>query len=261
MAGALRGPRPLRGPLAGAESGTSPVSVTMSNVTPTPRRHALTPRRPWRTATLVASAFLSLLVSLLGGMGIAQAHSQLESTSPAAGATADTVPLEVVLTFNENVLRGLSRVGVADASGASVVAGEPTSEGRVVSQPLAPDLSAGTYTVTYKVTSADGHPISDRFTFLIAEGAAGVGTASTTSASVTPAGTASSTSNPSTSNPSTSDLSTVDAGETITPVTIPIAGGPTQGIGGRTIVFASLAAAVAVLAGAGLFLARRRRRP
>lgn len=246
----------MRGPLAGAESGTSPVSVTMSNVTPTPRRRALTPRRPWRTATLVASAFLSLLVSLLGGMGIAQAHSQLESTSPAAGATVDTVPLEVVLTFNENVLRGLSRVGVADASGASVVAGEPTSEGRVVSQPLAPDLSAGTYTVTYKVTSADGHPISDRFTFLIAEGAAGVGTGSTANASVTPAGTASNT-----SNPSTSDLSTVDAGETITPVTIPIAGGPTQGIGGRTIVFASLAAAVAVLAGAGLFLARRRRRP
>jgi hypothetical protein len=60
-------------------------------------------------------------------------------------------------------------------------------DGATVVQPLTADLPAGGYTVDWRVTSADGHPLSDRFAFTVAGGATDVGEA----AAVTPAGSSS----------------------------------------------------------------------
>lgn len=116
---------------------------------------------------------LAACVLLLLPIGSASAHSQLESSIPAAGARLDSVPTEVTLTFSEDIAPGLSQVGVTDGEGLTMTRGKPATDGAVVTQALHPNLLPGTYTVTYKVTSADGHPVSDAFTFIVNVGAAG----------------------------------------------------------------------------------------
>ncbi len=116
---------------------------------------------------------LAACVLLLLPIGSASAHSQLESSIPAAGARLDSVPTEVTLTFSEDIAPGLSQVGVTDGEGLTMTRGKPATDGAVVTQALHPNLLPGTYTVTYKVTSADGHPVSDAFTFTVNHGVAG----------------------------------------------------------------------------------------
>jgi cobalamin biosynthesis Mg chelatase CobN len=52
-----------------------------------------------------------------------------------------------------------------------------------VTQPLADGLPAGAYTVEYRVTSGDGHPISGSFAFTVAQGAPSSSAASAPSSS------------------------------------------------------------------------------
>ncbi len=108
------------------------------------------------------------------------------SSSPAAGSTIDAPPSEVTLTFNDVILDlaaaggggGDASTGSAPASGGSSVVqvtgpdgqgthfetGCATDSGRTVSVPVALGGS-GQYTVTWRVVSADGHPVSDSIAF------------------------------------------------------------------------------------------------
>jgi copper resistance protein C len=90
-------------------------------------------------------------------------HARLVSSAPADKATVDTVG-QVVLTFNETVNPDFVAVRVAGPDG-DEAGGAPTVEGPTVTQPLTAPLEAGTHTVTYRVVSADGHPISGTLTF------------------------------------------------------------------------------------------------
>jgi methionine-rich copper-binding protein CopC len=116
----------------------------------------------------------------------ASAHDYLVSSSPAAGSTVDAPPTEVTLTFSDVILDlGAAGGAGADAStgstssagGSSVVqvtgpdaagthfeTGCATNAGRAVSVPVALGGS-GQYTVTWRVVSADGHPVSDSIAF------------------------------------------------------------------------------------------------
>lgn len=125
------------------------------------------PRRRIRSA-LIALLLAVFSVCLAGPAG---AHSDLESSSPKAGATLTELPTEVTLTFNEKVQEGFSQVAVVDGEGLSVTDGDPVSDGATVTQPLMAKLHPGGYVINFKVVSADGHPISDAIPFTIAEGA------------------------------------------------------------------------------------------
>lgn len=102
---------------------------------------------------------------LMGTTTAAQAHTALRSTNPADGSTV-TGPLATVdLTFSGRVLLG--EVTVSDPAGDSAAAAEATAEGASITQPVT--LAApGTYTVAYRVTSDDGHPLEGRLTFVYA---------------------------------------------------------------------------------------------
>ncbi len=91
------------------------------------------------------------------------AHTRLLKASPANGSSVDTAE-EVVLAFNEEVDEQFVKVTVEGPDGAEVD-GEPQVDGREVTQALAADLPAGRHTVTYRVVSADGHPISGKVSF------------------------------------------------------------------------------------------------
>lgn len=103
---------------------------------------------------------------------VAAAHSVLLSIDPADGATVESSPENVVLTFNEEINQSFATVAVTTADDRTNLAtGEPVVEGDVVTVDV-DELDAGNYTVGYRVTSADGHVVSGSSAFTV-EGAAG----------------------------------------------------------------------------------------
>jgi len=132
-------------------------------------------------AVLVATCLAT--AGLLGtGTSVAQAHDELLDSIPAAGATLDTAPAQIELELSEDVQPLGTEVVVTADDGTTASDGPVGIDGTTVVQPLTADLPAGFYTVDWRVTSADGHPLSDRFTFTVADGTTDVGEA----AAVTP---------------------------------------------------------------------------
>jgi methionine-rich copper-binding protein CopC len=114
-------------------------------------------------------AVLSLLLAVVSSLATAlaaSAHTALKSMTPASGSTATTAPKQVVLTFTERVGTSFAAVTVTDARGATVTDGRPTVSGATVTQPLRA-LRDGSYAVTYRVVSEDGHPVSGRASFSV----------------------------------------------------------------------------------------------
>jgi hypothetical protein len=103
---------------------------------------------------------------LLLGAGPAQAHDALRGTDPAAGSTLTTTPTAVKLTFTEPVLDGTAKVQVTGPNGVATT-GDVASKGATVAAGLLPGLPDGAYTVLWRVTSTDGHPVSGKFSFTL----------------------------------------------------------------------------------------------
>ena len=99
------------------------------------------------------------------GAGPAAAHDEFVGSTPTDGATVDAAPGQVVLTFTEPAVALGTRMLVTGPDGATVTEGEARLVGSTVVQALVPTRSAGTYHVDWRVTSADGHPVSGSFTF------------------------------------------------------------------------------------------------
>jgi copper resistance protein C len=121
-------------------------------------------------------------------------HSRLDSSSPKDGATVETAT-EVVLTFNEDVNPDFVAVKVSGPEG-SETAGKPVVDGTAVTQALAADLPAGKHTVTYRVVSTDGHPVSGTATFTTTAAPASASPSATATATPTPSPTASAVPSP-----------------------------------------------------------------
>jgi methionine-rich copper-binding protein CopC len=115
-------------------------------------------------------AILGLLLGVLSSIVMAtgaDAHAALESISPEDGASVTTAPTRVVLAFSEPISTTFATVTVS-GDGGTVSEGRPVVDGVTVTQALAAGLANGRYTVTYRVVSEDGHPVSDKTTFTVA---------------------------------------------------------------------------------------------
>jgi copper transport protein len=120
-----------------------------------------------------ASLLLLLVGWLLGGVvlaGPAAAHAGLVATEPGESARLETAPTEVTLTFNEGVSLGAGYARVLTADGERVDTDDASVDDGVVTIPLQPDLADGGYLVTYRIVSADSHPIQGAFSFVVGEG-------------------------------------------------------------------------------------------
>ncbi|MFI1723745.1 copper resistance CopC/CopD family protein [Streptomyces sp. NPDC020489] len=114
-----------------------------------------------------------LVLLLFQGAGPASAHAALRSSDPRDGVVLASAPRHITLTFTESVgllddsFRVLSprnervRTGEADH-----VPGR--SDSVRVALPAA-GLGEGTFTVAWRVVSADSHPVSGAFTFSVGE--------------------------------------------------------------------------------------------
>jgi len=115
------------------------------------------------------------VVALIFTAGPAAAHTELISTTPADQQTVGRTPPVVVLSFNESLLAMGTQVVVTGPQGPVQMGAPDVAETRV-SQNLR-EGPGGHYTVAWRVTAADGHPLSGTFTFTAA--AAGNGAAAT----------------------------------------------------------------------------------
>lgn len=118
--------------------------------------------RAW-VALLAAWAALALAAT-------ASAHATLESSTPERGAELKSVPAEVALRFNEQIEAGIGSMSVFDSAGERVDDGSPfRPAGRAdeIGVRLQSDLGDGSYTVTYRVVSADSHPVEGGYVFSV----------------------------------------------------------------------------------------------
>jgi copper transport protein len=98
----------------------------------------------------------------------ASAHAIVKRTEPAIDEVVASSPARVLMEFNEPVEISFGSIRVFDAHGGRVDDGETRyMEGRndAVEIPLEAGLSRGTYTVAWRIVSADGHPIGEAFVF------------------------------------------------------------------------------------------------
>ncbi|MCX4854953.1 copper resistance protein CopC [Streptomyces canus] len=119
-------------------------------------------------ALLIVVALLA--GALLGGAAPASAHAVLTSSDPRGGTVLKTAPKQVTVSFDESVALAEDSVRVLDPDGRPVTAGDPThADGAADTArvPLTGGLQEGTYTVSWRVLSADSHAVSGAFTFSV----------------------------------------------------------------------------------------------
>jgi methionine-rich copper-binding protein CopC len=107
-----------------------------------------------KVAALAAAA-------LVGAAGVAVAHDDVKRTTPARGAVLKNLPPKVSMTFGEAVGR-LDTVRITRNGRGNFVKSaqiDPRNASRVVAVLKRPGAKGrkGTWRVTWRITSADGH--------------------------------------------------------------------------------------------------------
>jgi copper transport protein len=126
--------------------------------------------RPVPRIVLLVGLLAGLLLTGVATASPAAAHATLVSTDPAEGARLDAVPEQVTLEFSESVSLAAGYARVLTAEGERLDTGAARVDGTSVVVPLRTDVPEGGYLVTYRVISADSHPIAGAFSFVVGDG-------------------------------------------------------------------------------------------
>jgi copper resistance protein C len=136
------------------------------------------PHIAWVALLLAAMALLATQ-----NAQVASAHATRVASEPADNAVLTAGPDQVSATFNERLQTTFAAMTVVGPDGNVWSTGESTVQGAVVSARLRPLGPVGTYTVNYRVTSADGHVVSGAWAFrLIVPGTGTPGPAASSNA-------------------------------------------------------------------------------
>jgi len=128
------------------------------------------------TGRWLRSVLSALLLAVLWPAQ-AIAHAELKSSLPRAGAHLGIAPRELRLNFSEAPELTFTTINLRGPAGAVVALGPvqgATDSRRSIVAAVQGQLSAGTYTVEWKVAGSDGHPVQGKFDFTIAPGATGL---------------------------------------------------------------------------------------
>ena len=119
-------------------------------------------------------AVLALLgawaVLAISGATPALAHATVVGSDPAESSRLQSPPSKVTMTFSEDVSLGAGYLKVVDSKSNIVSNGEAKVQGRNVTVPLKSGLGDGSYIVSYRITSADSHPIGGAYAFVVGDG-------------------------------------------------------------------------------------------
>jgi len=114
--------------------------------------------------------FLFLVGALMLLPVAANAHAGVVGTSPTQDEVLTSMPSEISITFSEELLtitgQEVNTISLSAFDGPPVEIGEITIAGTTLSATI-PDgkYESGVYEVFYRIVSADGHKVSDSFTF------------------------------------------------------------------------------------------------
>ncbi|GAB2910989.1 copper resistance protein CopC [Rhodococcus aerolatus] len=146
------------------------------------------PRRPTPSAARLAAVFSVTVTLLLLLAPSASAHAALTGSDPADGATVAIAPQRVTLTFDDGVSPSFAAMTVSGPDGSRWARSEPVVRGRELGVDVGELGPAGTYTVAYRVTSADGHPVSGTVSFTTTQDGGGQPAAAAAAGSDAPSG-------------------------------------------------------------------------
>lgn len=123
------------------------------------------------TVAAVIVAVLGMLA--LAGAGAASAHATRVAADPAPDAAVERGPSRVTATFNEQLQTTFAAMTVVGPDGNLWSTGSTQVVGATASVDVLPLGPVGTYTVNYRVTSADGHVVNGAWTFALTVAGAG----------------------------------------------------------------------------------------
>jgi methionine-rich copper-binding protein CopC len=113
-------------------------------------------------ALVVGFAWAALSLATAGN---ASAHATRIATDPAEHAALAASPQRVSATFNETLQQTFADMTIVGPDGNLWSTGDAQVQGAVIGIDVRPLGPAGTYTVNYRVTSADGHVVSGSWSF------------------------------------------------------------------------------------------------
>lgn len=122
---------------------------------------------------VIAVGLFALLATMLGA-GTAGAHATVIASNPADKSQIVTAPERVSVTFSEAMQEDFAALTVVGPDGNLWTRSSPTVEGSTISAELGELGPVGEYTIAFRVTSADGHPVAGTRTFTLTT--AGTGT-------------------------------------------------------------------------------------
>jgi copper transport protein len=114
---------------------------------------------------LRTALFVLVLLALLAPHRQACAHASLVKAEPADGAVIVQAPPALKLTFNEPVAPLVMRL--IGPGGEPIALGDVTAENTTVTIAAPPALQRGTHVLSWRVISADGHPVAGALIFSI----------------------------------------------------------------------------------------------
>jgi copper transport protein len=119
---------------------------------------------------------LAVAFAALAASPAAFAHAILLSSDPGNDAVVKRTPGKIILRFNEPVETAFGSIRIYDGGAKRVDNGKVSRPApKEVSMPIAGELAQGTYTVTWRVVSADSHPVSGAFVFHVGKPGAKAG--------------------------------------------------------------------------------------
>lgn len=124
-------------------------------------------RRARRALAACGGLLFGLLFVLLGPASPASAHAALVASDPGNGTVLPDAPNKVTLTFSESVQLISGKIQVLGPDGARADQGEPQQNGNTVTIPLRSGGGRGTYLVSYRVISADSHPVGGSVSYSV----------------------------------------------------------------------------------------------
>ncbi len=109
---------------------------------------------------------------LLVPVNTAFAHAGLVSSTPAANSEVKVMPSEITLTFTEELLvlgdKDVNSISLNLMDGQEIPLTDIKVDGAVLSATVPAGMyETGTYEVFYKIVSADGHKLSDSYSFAL----------------------------------------------------------------------------------------------
>lgn len=116
--------------------------------------------------------FAALLVSLFSGAVPAMAHTSVVTTTPLYKSTLTEMPLQISIEFSDELMqigeKEVNTISIQDPTMSEIEITAFTIEKNLITATLPNiDYLDGTYLVSYRVVSADGHPVSGSYSLFL----------------------------------------------------------------------------------------------